>query len=916
MPTRSCCNRVINDEHNRTITVGLPVREDWAGLRHSVPTVFHQTFSGEICLLIVDERGDGAVGEMAGGLAARYGRVEVLANQGTGSRGASCNRILEAARGSHIAWITPGVLWHPEKLALQLRALEQSDESAAPAICTNPFRYAWQHPDADEHALPRVAGDQRYNIAAEQLQPFLSTLLGSVEVFQAAGGFDENLDAREDHEFALRFVRSGGQFVNTAGTRALCTLPRAECQDLPSDVALANKAIWQRHGPVYRSYGWRFALEAKARHHWWTARCCRANRSRYTRWMYMVRAAMFDLASGAAPVRAAQSALKALRCAGHCVPGFVGRIARWSAARLLGPLSVVVAATRHLGLHRLAGWLGLAPLLDRPGLKRYFQRAMIAAGPDSAGFRSLYGRRDRNQGPITEAEAFARARRAIRSGAFETAAEWLERLADERGPGAAPRTFLKCAEAWRKADALEHAGAILDRGLGYYPRDCKLLSARAEIHAMKEEPEAARACWERIDRANWACLGSWAFIRLARVYQALGDHTKAFEVARYGLSSYPEDSKLAGIRDAVRAAMIDWRAGLIPAVTEANTQSDSVGAVERLGWLVGHDEPLKGGLPDIFGDPPEVCLDVNGLTVNRTFAARSGPGDDWPWRFAMHCGDLRAFLGDGDIIRITAADRPVLLAGTGPACQVHVGMPSRFDLLRERLEAGYVFTNLGRFRPGRDPVQVEEVLGLYRDVARHIEGHFGNAVYPFYGNLLGAVREAGFISHDVGGFDMAYLAHGVTAEAVKQEFTEICRSLLREGYQLKLEPWCAMIRRRRGDPVFVDLNYVWFNEYGELRASYGWRYEPTNDGYAFVTARQTPFEHTTIKVPANAEDVLVQLYGEDWRIPDQGFDPGRRLKRDERYLMNADKLQRLAEEFPGQTEVRVETMTKTGRRWD
>jgi hypothetical protein len=41
-------------------------------------------------------------------------------------------------------------------------------------------------------------------------------------------------------------------------------------------------------------------------------------------------------------------------------------------------------------------------------------------------------------------------------------------------------------------------------------------------------------------------------------------------------------------------------------------------------------------------------------------------------------------------------------------------------------------------------------------------------------------------------------------------------------------------------------------------------------------------------VPGNAEEVLQQLYGPNWRVPDQGFAVASRLIRDEAYLVDSE----------------------------
>ena len=224
----------------------------------------------------------------------------------------------------------------------------------------------------------------------------------------------------------------------------------------------------------------------------------------------------------------------------------------------------------------------------------------------------------------------------------------------------------------------------------------------------------------------------------------------------------------------------------------------------------------------------------------------------------------------------------------GAAAIVDAGLPSRFGALEGKLRQGYVFTKFGRLRPGHTNESKREMLNFYEEVSTLIGSSTGLPVFPFYGTLLGAIRENDFIAHDVGGFDMVIVCEGAEPADVKAEFAEICRLLLERSYHLKPDPWGVMIRRRREDAMLLDLSYGWFNAADEFNVSFGWRFAPVHGRRRLTAHRVCRLADRVVSVPANAEEVLAQLYGPQWRVPDQGYPARGGLKRDLSYLMTEE----------------------------
>jgi hypothetical protein len=193
-------------------------------------------------------------------------------------------------------------------------------------------------------------------------------------------------------------------------------------------------------------------------------------------------------------------------------------------------------------------------------------------------------------------------------------------------------------------------------------------------------------------------------------------------------------------------------------------------------------------------------------------------------------------------------------------------------------------------RPGLDADSKRAVLDFFEEVSKIIETATGQPVFPFYGNLLGAVREGDFIAHDVDGFDIIYLCNSNQPGEVKAEVARVRHLLIEREYDLNIEPWSIMIRKNQSDTMFIDMNYGWFTASDELHISFGWRYEPAQGRARFIAGRRCHLADREVPIPGNAEEVLQQLYGPGWLVPDQGFASRKQLIRDEAFLLETSEV--------------------------
>ncbi len=190
------------------VTVILPTRGRPELLRMAVQSVLDQRYDGEItCIVVHDQEDpDPSLAELAEG---RTGRsVQVLANdQGQGLAGSRNAGVLRATT-DFMASCDDDDTWLPDKLRLQVERLLQNPQmlvvGAGIRLHMGPDHDVdWTGP-CDLVHLPDLARGRRKELHS-------STLVMRREVFERAGGYDEQLpnSYAEDYEWLLRAVRSG-----------------------------------------------------------------------------------------------------------------------------------------------------------------------------------------------------------------------------------------------------------------------------------------------------------------------------------------------------------------------------------------------------------------------------------------------------------------------------------------------------------------------------------------------------------------------------------------------------------------------------------------------------------------------------------------------------------------------------------
>lgn len=477
---------------------------------------------------------------------------------------------------------------------------------------------------------------------------------------------------------------------------------------------------------------------------------------------------------------------------------------------------------------------------------------------------------------------------AVAAGQHERAIEVVEQHKENCNEAIHPRIYERLAASYLAVDRAEDAITVVKSGLDSHEDSPGLTLMLINALASKSDWVPVLSLWENLPKDVRSGADAWTQIGVVRACRLTGNPAKAEELAREATASWPDNEILHQELRICRPHVIDWRRSWVSKGSGDGGQS-AHGTIESTGFLNGGSLPLVGWLGGPVVDDPEVTLTVNGSVVARTVAAPVQDVESQR-KFSINCADLLQYVGDGDVVEVINETERLALPGIGRSALLNCGYTSQIDELFDKLNQGFVFTKDGQLRPGLTVDRKRALLDYFNTVAEVIELHSGQPVYPFYGNLLGAIRHNDFIEHDIGGFDLLYLCRARESAGIRLEVVALCSRLVDTGFDVTVKPHSVMVRHADYNDCLVDLSYGWFDSDDKLKVSFGWRFEPAKGMDHFVTPRDCRLVDRDVSVPGNAEDVLVQLYGPNWRVPDQGFSTRESLKRDNICLLTGTEI--------------------------
>ncbi|VAW73353.1 hypothetical protein MNBD_GAMMA15-666 [hydrothermal vent metagenome] len=206
------------------ISVIIPAYNCESYLRRAIESVLAQQGVQTEIIVIDDGSTDGTAG-----IAQSYGETLRYIQQTNQGAAAARNRGLEVADGDFIAFLDADDTWFPDKLSIQLEALEKYPDHIGVfsnfTIVDSDLNVLFDNGIENDYAIFKTMkktpdelfgpGDNGIHTGSYFGQLFLGNFVNTCSMFlrkstiQNAGGFDSNLITQEDYDYWLRLSQIG-----------------------------------------------------------------------------------------------------------------------------------------------------------------------------------------------------------------------------------------------------------------------------------------------------------------------------------------------------------------------------------------------------------------------------------------------------------------------------------------------------------------------------------------------------------------------------------------------------------------------------------------------------------------------------------------------------------------------------------
>ena len=181
------------------VSVIIPTYNRSGFLKSAIDSVLAQSFR-DYELIVVD---DGSTDDTLA-LVRSYGEALVYINQDNRGPSAARNRGIKASRGELIAFLDSDDRWHPEKLLIQVEAMEGEPEYLISHTSEIWYRNGELIQQKKNH---KKFSGYIFERSLSMCMVSMSTVIARRELFDHIGYFDEELPCCEDYDFWLRASR-------------------------------------------------------------------------------------------------------------------------------------------------------------------------------------------------------------------------------------------------------------------------------------------------------------------------------------------------------------------------------------------------------------------------------------------------------------------------------------------------------------------------------------------------------------------------------------------------------------------------------------------------------------------------------------------------------------------------------------
>ena len=273
--------------------------------------------------------------------------------------------------------------------------------------------------------------------------------------------------------------------------------------------------------------------------------------------------------------------------------------------------------------------------------------------------------------------------------------------------------------------------------------------------------------------------------------------------------------------------------------------------------------------------PVRVELFLNDIKVAGTLASIGDPADDADsqenrrFRFALQ--DVWRFARTSDKFTVLAdGQRLPIGEGRGKYLRPEKNGPRTPERLRERMDDGFIFDQFGKLRLSKklDTVWQQNVMRLFAAVRAFAEDKFDYELFLIYGSLLGAVREGGFIGHDID-LDAAFICRSTDGPGAAAELRELAFGLIEAGYHV--ESFRTHLHVTDDEDTRIDVFHLFFGADDRLCLPFGIAGTTTVTRADWRGVEEIDLPGGRGVIPVNKEQLVEHLYGADWRSPKPGF---------------------------------------------